>query len=105
MSQLQQVADRPAPREAFTTDVPARLDRLPWSKFHWLLVIALGVTWVLDGLEATVVAAISPTLEKPTTLGLRDWQVGLAGPLYLGGAIVGALVFGLLTHRLGRQQL
>src|SRR5581483_8234066 len=78
---------------------------LPWTRFHTLLVIALGVTWVLDGLEATVVAAISPVLEHPTTLGLRASQIGLAGTCYLGGAILGALVFGYLTDRLGRKRL
>ena len=59
-----------APPAAIETDIPARLDRLPWSRFHWLLVIALGVTWVLDGLEGTIVAAINPVLEHANTLGL-----------------------------------
>jgi MFS family permease len=88
-----------------TTDVPARLDRLPWGSFHWLLITALGITWVLDGLEATIVAAIGSTLEKPTTLGLRAGQIGLAGTLYLAGAIGGALFFGHVTDRLGRKKL
>ncbi len=88
-----------------TTDIPARLDRLPWTRFHWLLVTALGITWVLDGLEATVVAAIASTLEKPTTLGLTSGEIGLAGTLYLAGCITGAIVFGHLTDRLGRKKL
>jgi len=88
-----------------STDIPFRLDRLPWSAFHWLLIIALGVTWVLDGLEATVVGSIGPTLEAPSTLDLSHAQVGLAGTIYLGGAIAGALVFGYLTDRLGRKRL
>jgi MFS family permease len=88
-----------------TTDIPARLDRLPWGRFHWLLITALGITWVLDGLEATIVAAIGSTLEKPSTLGLGAAQIGLAGTLYLAGAIAGALVFGHMTDRLGRKKL
>jgi MFS family permease len=95
-------AAKPAP---ICTDIPARLDRLPWSRFHWLLVIALGVTWVLDGLEATVVAAIGPRLEDPRALGLRAAQIGVAGTVYLAGAILGALFFGYLTDRLGRKRL
>ncbi len=87
------------------TDIPGRLDRLPWSGFHWLLVIALGVTWVLDGFEGTIVAAINPVLTESTTLGLRDTQVGLAVTGYLGGCIAGALFFGHLTDRLGRKRL
>jgi hypothetical protein len=64
-------AQAPAvPSRVIETDIPARLDRLPWTRFHWLLVIALGVTWVLDGLEGTVVGAITPVLEHPETLGL-----------------------------------
>lgn len=88
-----------------STDIPARLDRLPWTRFHTLLVSALGVTWILDGLEATVVAAIGPVLEQPSTLALRANQIGLAGTIYLAGAIVGALFFGHLTDRLGRKKL
>jgi MFS family permease len=91
--------------EPIHTDIPGRLDRLPWSRFHWLLVIALGVTWILDGLEGTIVAAINPVLTLPTTLGLRDVQVGLAVTGYLGGCIGGALFFGHLTDRLGRKRL
>jgi MFS family permease len=87
------------------SDIPARLDRLSWGRFHWLLVCALGVTWVLDGLEVTVVGAINPTLQKPTTLGLSASQLGMVGTSYLAGAITGALVFGHLADRLGRKKL
>jgi MFS family permease len=87
------------------TDIPGRLDRLPWGRFHWLLVIALGVTWILDGFEGTVVAAINPVLTKPETLGLRDAQVGLGVTGYLAGCIGGALFFGQLTDQLGRKKL
>jgi MFS family permease len=91
--------------EPIETDIPFRLDRLPWSRFHWLLVIALGVTWVLDGLEATIVAAIGPVLEDPKTLGLRAAELGIAGSVYLAGCIGGSLFFGHLTDRLGRKRL
>jgi MFS family permease len=94
-----------AGRDAIETDIPFRLDRLPWSRFHWLLVIALGVTWVLDGLEGTIVAAINPVLTRSDTLHLRDSQVGLAVTFYLLGAIGGGLFFGHLTDRLGRKRL
>jgi MFS family permease len=87
------------------TDIPARLDRLPWTAFHWLLIAALGVTWVLDGLEVTVVAAVGNALLKPGTLALTAGQIGTAQTLYLFGAIGGALVFGHLTDRLGRKKL
>lgn len=94
-----------APRETIQTDIPARLDRLPWTAFHWLLITALGVTWVLDGLEVTVVSAVGNALLKPGTLGLTAAEIGTAQTLYLFGAIGGALVFGHLTDRLGRKKL
>src|SRR3954453_16369642 len=91
--------------ETFRTDVPARLDRLPWSRWHWRIVLALGITWVLDGLEVTIVGAIAAVLTEPDTLPLSATQVGLAGSIYIAGAVSGALVFGHLTDRLGRKKL
>src|SRR3954470_5571773 len=86
---------------AVETDIPARLDRLPWTRFHWLLVIALGVTWGLDRLEGTIVGALGPVLTEGSTLGLSRAEVGLSHTFYLAGAIGGALLFGYLTDRLG----
>jgi MFS family permease len=87
------------------SDIPARLDRLPWSRWHWRVVIALGVAWVLDGLEVTLVGSIGGVLERPDTLGLSAAQIGWSGSLYVGGAVIGALLFGRLTDRLGRKKL
>lgn len=87
------------------SDIPARLDRLPWSSWHWLIVIALGITWVLDGLEVTLAGAIGGVLKRPDTLGLTDAQVGASATFYLLGAVLGALVFGYSTDRLGRKRL
>src|SRR5262245_557021 len=89
----------------FETDIPARLDRLAWSGFHWLVVVSLGVTWALDGLEVTIVGALGSVLEEPGTLGLTATQVGLAGTFYIAGALAGALIFGHLTDRHGRRRL
>ena len=85
--------------------IPARLDRLPWSPFHTRLVLALGVAWVLDGLEITVASAIAETLTEPSTLGLSSAAVGLIATVYLIGEVVGALFFGRLSDRLGRRKL
>jgi len=91
--------------EWIETHVPARLDRLPWSRWHWLIVIALGATWILDGLEVTLAGALSGILTKPETLGLTDAQVGASATFYLAGAVIGALGFGYGTDRLGRKKL
>lgn len=86
-----------------TTDIPARMDRLPWSRFHLLVVIALGVTWVLDGLEVTIIGSIGPILKDHRTLGLTDQDIGAIAGCYVAGAVVGALFFGWLTDRFGRR--
>jgi MFS family permease len=91
--------------EPIETDLPLRLDRLPWFKFHWLVVFALGITWVLDGLEVTIVSAVASVLESPRTLGLSSTQIGAAATAYLAGAIGGSLLFGHLTDRFGRKRL
>ena len=89
-----------------TTDVPARMDRLPWARWHWLVVIGLGTVWILDGIEVTIVGSLSDALKDPDTgLGLTSSQIGLAGSLYVAGACVGALFFGQLTDRFGRKKL
>jgi MFS family permease len=80
-----------------TTDIPFRLDRLPWARWHWLIVISLGITWILDGLEVTIVGTIGPTLTTKQGLNLSDVQATAAGTAYLIGACVGAIVFGILT--------
>src|SRR6188472_448374 len=89
-----------------TTDIPARLDRLPWARWHWLVVIGLGTVWILDGLEVTIVGSMSEALKSADTgLGLSSSQIGLAGAVYVAGACLGALVFGQLTDRFGRKKL
>lgn len=95
----------PEQQQAVRSDIPARLDRLPWSRWHWRVVLALGVAWVLDGLEVTIVGAIGGVLQRPDTLGLTATQVGWSGSLYVGGAVLGALFFGRLADRLGRKRL
>jgi MFS family permease len=89
-----------------TTDIPARLDRLPWSKFHWMVVIGLGTVWILDGLEVTIVGSMSDALADPKTgLGMSSFDVGIAGAVYVAGACIGALFFGQLTDKFGRKKL
>ncbi|HEY0951507.1 MFS transporter [Nocardioides sp.] len=89
-----------------TTDIPARLDRLPWARWHWLVVIGLGTVWILDGLEVTIVGSMSDALKPDGTgLGMNNFDIGLAGSMYVAGACLGALFFGQLTDRLGRKKL
>ena len=91
--------------DVFETDVPARLDRLPWARFHWLVVVALGITWILDGLEVTLVGSLAGAISGSPRLHLTEAQFGLTASAYLGGAVLGALGFGWLTDRLGRKKL
>ena len=91
--------------KAVRTNIPARLDRLPWSRWHWLVVVSLGITWILDGLEVTIVGSIAAVLTDRRTLHLSDVQVASAGTIYLVGAVLGALFFARLTDRYGRKML
>ncbi len=87
------------------TDIPARLDRLPWTRFHTLVVVALGITWILDGLEVTLAGSIAGALQESPVLRFDEVEVGLVGSAYLAGAVLGALLFGYLTDRFGRRRL
>jgi MFS family permease len=87
------------------TRIPARLDRLPWGRFHTLVVVALGVTWTLDGLEVTLAGATAGALEASPLLHFTASEIGLASSLYLVGAVLGALLFGWMTDRFGRKLL
>jgi MFS family permease len=87
------------------SDVPARLDRLPWGSFHSLVVIALGVTWILDGLEVTLAGALSGALRQSPVLHFSNTDVGFVSSVYLTGAVLGALLFGWLADRWGRKKL
>src|SRR5947209_16078762 len=87
------------------TDIPARLDRLRWGRFHTLVVVALGITWILDGLEVTLAGAISPALKESPQLQFSNADVGLASSAYLAGAVLGAVFLGWLTDRLGLKRL
>lgn len=89
---------------SITTNIPQRMDRLPWSRWHWLVVTALGVTWLLDGLEVSIVAALGPVLTHTTTLHLTESEVGLTASAYLAGSVFGAIVFSYLTDRQGRKK-
>jgi MFS family permease len=91
--------------EIVATDIPARLDRLAWNRFHTLIIIALGITWILDGLEVTLAGALSGALKESPALRFTNTDIGLAGTSYLIGAVLGALGFGWLTDRLGRKKL
>jgi MFS family permease len=87
------------------TDIPARLERLPWGHFHRLVVFALGVTWILDGLEVTLAGSVAGALQASPRLAFSNVDIGLAGSAYLLGAVLGAVVFGWMTDRLGRRKL
>jgi MFS family permease len=88
------------------TNIPARMDRLPWARWHWLIVVGLGTVWILDGLEVTIVGAIGSRLtEESSGLGLTPAEIGLAAAIYVAGACVGSLFFGYLTDRFGRKKL
>ncbi|SDJ60635.1 Predicted arabinose efflux permease, MFS family [Pseudomonas delhiensis] len=89
----------------YRTDLPARLDRLPWGRFHSRLVVALGITWLLDGLEVTLAGAVAGALKASPALRLDNAGVGLAGGIYIAGAVLGALLFGWLADRFGRRRL
>src|SRR5687767_8519008 len=91
----------PAPVDC---DVPARLDRLPWTRFHTLVVTALGITWVLDGLEVTIAGSIAGALQESPVLRFTPVEIGLVSSAYLAGAVAGALLFGYLTDRFGRRR-
>ena len=87
------------------TDVHSRMDRLPWSRFHWLVVGALGASWAIDGLEVTLAGAVGAALQASDSLGLSSARVGATASAYLLGAVIGALVCGYLTDRHGRKKL
>jgi MFS family permease len=91
--------------ETIESYVPARLDRLPWSRWHWLIVVSLGATWILDGLEVTLAGSLGGILTRSETLGLTDSEVGASATCYLAGAVIGALLFGYATDRFGRKKL
>src|SRR5579863_6307878 len=96
---------KPGQSETVETDIPARLDALPFGRFHLLVISALGITWILDGLEGTLAGSLAGELMQTSSLGLSTSQIGLAGSAYLCGAVAGAFFFGWLTDRLGRKKL
>jgi MFS family permease len=102
-------AARPAPAQpgrVIRTQIPSRLDRLPWSRFHWRIVVGLGTVWILDGLEVTIVGSIAPRLtERGSGIAMSSADIGIAAALYVAGACLGALLFGQLTDRHGRKKL
>ncbi|MGH8781851.1 MFS transporter [Paraburkholderia sp.] len=105
MTEPSTVAARETSSAIVETDLPARLDRLPWGRFHSLIVAALGITWLLDGLEVTLAGAVASALKASPALRFSNADVGLTGSAYLAGAVLGALGFGWLTDRFGRRKL
>jgi MFS family permease len=97
--------DRMADTRILETDIPSRLDSLRWSGFHTRVVLALGITWILDGLEVTLAGALSGALKESPTLHFTNFDVGFSNSAYLAGAVLGALGFGWLTDRIGRKKL
>jgi MFS family permease len=108
---LAQVPDAPALAPAqdndriIETSIPARLDNLRWSGFHTRVVLALGITWILDGLEVTLAGSLAGALKESPALHFSNFDVGVANSAYLAGAVLGALGFGWLTDRIGRKKL
>ena len=92
-------------QQPIRSTIPARLDRLRWSPFHTRLVLGLGTAWVLDGLSITIASSVASKLTQPTTLGLSTTQAASIGTLYLIGEVIGALVFGNMSDKLGRRKL
>ncbi|MBB4663589.1 MFS transporter [Conexibacter arvalis] len=100
------MADSSVELKTIETNVPARMDRLPWARWHWLVLLGLGTVWILDGLEVTIIGALGPRLQEESSgLGLSATEIGLAGSVYVLGACSGSLFFGWLTDRLGRKKL
>jgi len=93
------------PTGGLSTSIPARLDRLAWGRFHTLTIVALGITWILDGLEVTLAGSVAGALQASPALRLTDAEVGLSASLYIAGAVLGALVFGWAADRAGRKRL
>ncbi|MEO3797793.1 MFS transporter [Nonomuraea sp. B10E15] len=88
------------------TDIPARLDRMPWAGFHWKVVLGLGTVWILDGLEVTIVGAVASRMtERGSGIAVNTADIGTAAAIYVAGACIGALLFGQLTDRLGRKKM